>query len=144
MQIQKLNDITFLKMETLGDKKLNPFLANINHIRYIREYHFNSEEDTGYAVFVGEKMLVTKDPICSDEKKILSEIKGGDSFSIGDVKFKCVFGGGLADDKKHKYYINLNNAYHIRTYIDGNGKNNQLAIITVDGRVIPVDELEWE
>lgn len=141
MQIEKINDTSFLVLETLGEQKLNPFLANIDHIRYIREYPFDTGGENGYAVFVGEKMLVTKQMIFCDDGGNIRDVHAGESFTLGDVKFQCMMGGGLNDDKRSKYYINLNNAYHIRKYINGNGDNKQLAIITIDGRVIPVDKL---
>lgn len=141
MKIETINDTPFLTLDTLGEQKLNPFLANINHIRYIREYAFDTDEENGYAVFVGEKMLVTKQTLVTDETVELSQINIGDSFTLGNVKFQCRLGGGLNEDTKSKYYINMDNAYHIRQYINGRGENKQLAIITVDGRVIPVDAL---
>jgi len=141
MEIQKINDTSFLILETLGEKKLNPFLANVDHIRYIRDYPFDTGEENGYAVFVGEKMLVTKQMISCDYGKDIRDVEVGESFTLGDVKFQCMLGGGLTDDKKSKYFINLNNAYHIRKYINSNGNGKQLAIITIDGRVIPVDQI---
>ena len=141
MEIEKINDTSFLILETLGEKKLNPFLANVDHIRYIRDYPFDTGEDNGYAIFVGEKMLVTKQQIFCDYGEDIRNVEVGEAFTLGDVKFQCMMGGGLSDDKKSKYFINLNNAYHIRKYVNGQGDSKQLAIITIDGRVIPVDQI---
>ena len=152
MKVEVKGGTEFLVINTLGDSKhLNPFYINIGQIRYIREYFFLNEKkevtSTGYALFVGSKMMITKDV------PELDDIKIGGKINIGSQEFICAEGSGLTNKNKCKYFLNYQNAFYLRKYVDENvnknssqngensSGNDKFAVVTIDERIIPVDKL---
>lgn len=158
MNVISKGNVEFLVINTFGDGKfLNPYYININHIRYIREYNEfkdikdNKEnkdsKDKSWAIFVGNKMISTNDDIG------LNKCGYGDVVKIGTKEFECCMGGSLTDKIPCMYFINYNNVFYIRKYIDNDKidkidknlttnvqsvkENDKFAIITIDERIIP-------
>lgn len=141
MNVECKAGVTFLKINVMGSSRhLNPFRINTDHIHYIRKYK-DSHIDA-WAVFVGDKMYVTKD-LNFDEELI------GNVVEIGDTQFEVAVTTSLTDSFRHKTLINYKNVLYSRKYFKKDNKNDSVdcqnsqnidtfAIITVDERIIPV------
>ena len=109
MKIESKGEVEFLVINTIGDSShLNPFYVNIRQIRYIREYLFFNEKkevtSIGYALFIGSKMMITK------EVDVLDGVKSGESVRIGSQEFICSEGSGLTNKNKCRYIRNYRNS----------------------------------
>lgn len=106
----------FIEIEVIGNSEnLNPYYVNINNIRYIRSYK-DKNNNNACAIFVGNKMFITKDYFGLDN------MKPGDEFSIGNISkvyFTCC--EGLISDKPES---NLETRAEARTNFKSNGKQN--------------------
>lgn len=150
MNVECKAGVTFLKIDVVGSSRhLNPFRINTDHIHYIRKYKDSNID--AWAVFVGDKMYVTKD-LNFDSAGI------GNVIEIGNSQFEVAITTSLTDSFRHKTLINYKNVLYSRKYFKKDNKNDStncinsqnidtFAIITVDERIIPVitddnDELD--
>ena len=149
MNIECKAGVTFLVINVLGSSRhLNPFKINTEHIHYIRKYKSTNENTDAWAVFVGDKMYVTKD-LNFDNELI------GNIVEIGDSQFEVAITTSLTDTYRQKTLINYKNVLYCRKYhFQKNNKNDStnyqnsqnidtFAIITVDERIIPVLDQDY-
>ncbi len=102
MKIETKGNCEYLVINVLGSSNvaLNPFSVNLKHVTYIREYEVADGENC-WAVFVGDKMLSTK-----DLNAILEKIPEGEFASIGKTMFECVIAAAISDKRTCRYFIN--------------------------------------
>lgn len=142
MKTESKGGTEFLVLNVENDSKnLNPYRINISEIRYIREY-IDRGVAAGLAIFVGSKMLHTKEDL--KEHIGIAQFENGVNLKIGNSEFYCVKGSGLTDKEYTFHLINTKKILYVRKFIPNGGdksaENNKFAIITVDERIIQIDK----
>jgi hypothetical protein len=142
MKIETRGGISFLKVDIFYKEyvkeeiELNPFMINIDQIRYIREY--NDDIANAWGIFVGNKMFATRD--------IDFDFEIGKTIRIGNTDFECAITSCLNGKEHYRTLINYKNVIHTRKYFSKDTENQEnldkFAIITVDERIIAVNEYE--
>lgn len=124
---------------------LNPFIINIEQIRYIREYEYE-DKSKGWAIVVGgNKFFPTKD-------LDFSHVNTGDIIKIGNIDFACVIATALTGKNRYKTMVNRKQIVYLRKFVDGyeqNKKSNKndiavcgnldtFAIVWDNDRIMPI------
>ena len=138
MKIESKGGTQFLVLNVENEKNLNPYRINISEIRYIREY-MSREGTDGLAIFVGSKMLHTREDI---KEELGFTFENGIDVKIGDAKFYCVKGSGLTEKEYTFHLINTKKILYTRKFIPNGDKeeSDKFAVITVDERIIQIDK----
>jgi hypothetical protein len=142
MKIENNAGTEFLVLNVEGDSRnLNPYRINISEIRYIREY-IDMGVANGLAIFVGNKMLHTKEDLKAHIG--VTKFENGTNLKIGDSEFFCVKGSGLTEKEYTFHLINTKKILYVRSFVTDNKvkseENDKFAIITVDERIIQIDK----
>ncbi len=148
MEIVSKAGIELLKINVSGSSQhLNPFLINVDKIRYFREYK-GFDESGGWCAVLGEKKLFPSMDLNFDHTE------PGKSYKVGEVDFECVISVSLDGRKKYKTLINNKQLLYMRKFAPSSKQNKEynkndivyyenldtFAIIWADERIMPVLE----
>lgn len=146
MEIVSKAGVELLKINVSGaSQHLNPFLINIDKIRYFREYKGHGESE-GWCAVIGDKKLFHSLDLNFDH------VEPGKSYKIGGVDFECVISVSIDGLKKYKTLVNNKRLLYMRKFVTSqksNVENNKndivyyenldtFAIIWADERIMPV------